>query len=84
MGWNRVDGKDSILRGIESPYFYFAHSYQGVPSEDIVIGSTDYFGQVPTLFLKGNTYGTQFHPEKSSVSGLRFLKNFVRFAEAGA
>jgi len=82
MGWNRVEGEDSILEGIESPYFYFAHSYHGNPSEDIVIGRTDYFGQIPTLFLKGNTYGTQFHPEKSSASGLKFLKNFVRFAEA--
>lgn len=84
MGWNRVEGEDSILEGIESPYFYFAHSYHGNPSEEIVIGRTDYFGQIPTLFLKGNTYGTQFHPEKSSASGLKFLKNFVRFAEAWA
>lgn len=81
MGWNRVDGEDPILEGIGSPYFYFAHSYHGAPDEDIVIGTTDYFGQVPALFLKGNTYGTQFHPEKSSESGLRFLRNFVRFAE---
>ncbi|MEM0448248.1 MAG: imidazole glycerol phosphate synthase subunit HisH [Methanomassiliicoccales archaeon] len=82
MGWNSVRSEDRIMDGIPSPYFYFAHSYHGMPSEDITIGSTDYFGQVPTLFLKGNTYGTQFHPEKSSLSGMRFLRNFVDFAEA--
>lgn len=81
MGWNSVRSEDRILEGVESPFFYFAHSYNGMPTEDIAIGSTDYFGQVPSLFLKGNTYGTQFHPEKSSGSGMRFLRNFVRFAE---
>jgi glutamine amidotransferase len=81
MGWNKVVGEDPILEGIDSPFFYFAHSYHGSPSEDITVGTTDYSGQVPALFLKGNTYGTQFHPEKSSASGMRFLKNFVRFAE---
>ncbi len=82
MGWNSVRTEDRIFEGIRSPFFYFAHSYHGMPKEDIAIGCTDYFGQVPTLFLKGRTYGTQFHPEKSSESGMRFLRNFVRFAEA--
>lgn len=84
MGWNSVRTEDPIFQGIRSPFFYFAHSYFGMPSEDIAIGSTDYFGQVPTLFLKERTYGTQFHPEKSSESGMRFLRNFVKFAEGSA
>lgn len=81
MGWNSVRTEDPIFQGIRSTFFYFAHSYYGMPSEDTAIGSTDYFGQVPTLFLKERTYGTQFHPEKSSESGMRFLRNFVKFAE---
>ncbi|HTY47654.1 MAG TPA: imidazole glycerol phosphate synthase subunit HisH [Methanomassiliicoccales archaeon] len=81
MGWNSVDCADAIMDGIDSPYFYFAHSYYGEPEEEVTIGSTDYFGRFPSVFLKGNTYGAQFHPEKSSDSGLRFLRNFVRFAE---
>ena len=28
-----------------------------------------------------NVVATQFHPEKSAESGLKFLKNFVSFAE---
>lgn len=84
MGWNSVRTEDPIFQGIRSPFFYFAHSYYGMPSEDTAIGSTDYFGQVPTLFLKERTYGTQFHPEKSSESGMRFLRNFVKFAEGSA
>jgi glutamine amidotransferase len=81
MGWNSVQSSDRLMRGVQSPYFYFAHSYHGSPREDVVIGTTDYYGRVPTLFRKGNTYGTQFHPEKSSGSGMTFLRNFVRFVE---
>ncbi len=81
MGWNSVVSEDPIFEGVGSPYFYFAHSYHGAPSEDITIGTTDYHGEFPSAFLKGNTYGTQFHPEKSSASGMTFLRNFVRFAE---
>jgi imidazole glycerol-phosphate synthase subunit HisH len=81
MGWNMVQCNDKLFRGISSPYFYFAHSYQGSPKEDVTIGTTEYFGRIPTLFRKANTYGTQFHPEKSSASGMSFLRNFVAFAE---
>jgi glutamine amidotransferase len=81
MGWNSVQSNDRLMRGVQSPYFYFAHSFHGSPREDVVVGTTEYFGRVPTLFKKSNTYGTQFHPEKSSASGMMFLRNFVRFAE---
>ena len=81
MGWNQVQCNDKLFRGISSPYFYFAHSYHGSPKEDVTIGTTEYFGRIPTLFRKANTYGTQFHPEKSSASGMNFLRNFVAFAE---
>jgi glutamine amidotransferase len=81
MGWNAVDTGDEIFRGIQSPYFYFAHSYYGKPEENVAIGETQYGRRFPSLFKKKNVYGTQFHPEKSSDSGMRFLKNFVEFAE---
>jgi glutamine amidotransferase len=81
MGWNSVQSNDQLFRGIVSPYFYFAHSFSGNPREDVTIGTTEYYGRISTLFRKCNTYGTQFHPEKSSVSGMTFLRNFVRFAE---
>jgi len=81
MGWNSVESDNPIFKGVDSRYFYFAHSYYGAPSEDITVGTTDYHGRFPSMFLKGNTYGTQFHPEKSSKSGMTFMKNFVRFAE---
>ncbi|QLH74392.1 MAG: imidazole glycerol phosphate synthase subunit HisH [Methanomassiliicoccales archaeon] len=81
MGWNSVQSSDPIFKGLPSPYFYFAHSFHASPKEDVTIGTTEYYGRVPTLFKKANTYGTQFHPEKSSASGMVFLRNFITFAE---
>ena len=83
MGWNTVETEDPLFDGVESRHFYFAHSYHGSPSEEgVVKGTTEYEGtRFPTLFRKWNTVGSQFHPEKSSTSGMRFLKNFISFAE---
>lgn len=83
MGWNIVDTDDALFDGIDNRYFYFAHSYHGEPTEkDVVKGTTEYEGErFPTLFRKWNTVGCQFHPEKSSTSGMKFLKNFISFAE---
>jgi len=82
MGWNSVDSDDPIMKNIESKVFYFAHSYHAVPSEPVTVGKTTYENTgIDSLFRKGNVYGCQFHPEKSSSSGMVFLKNFIEHAE---
>ncbi len=81
MGWNCVDSRDEMFESIDSRYFYFAHSFHGSPTDDIVVGTTEYDIEFPSIFRKRNVIGTQFHPEKSSKSGLRFLRNFAKFAE---
>jgi glutamine amidotransferase len=68
---------------VENRQFYFAHSYR-CSAEDpkCAVGTTEYEGKdFSSLFRTANTYGTQFHPEKSSVSGLKVIKNFIGFAE---
>lgn len=83
MGWNSVVSDDPLMDGVSDPHFYFAHSFRGCPDEDIVRGTTGYDGSdIPTFFRKANVYGTQFHPEKSSTSGMTFLRNFISFAES--
>lgn len=82
MGWNEVRSQSKEFAGVPSPYFYFAHSYHGVPAEDVTIATTDYYGDFPSAFRKKNVIGVQFHPEKSSLSGGAFLNNFVKFIEA--
>lgn len=80
MGWNALKSLKSsrILRGIrEGEFFYFVHSYYCKPEEDVVVASSEYGIEVPAIIMKGNIYGTQFHPEKSGRAGLTILKNFL-------
>ncbi|MFQ6011349.1 MAG: imidazole glycerol phosphate synthase subunit HisH [Nitrososphaerales archaeon] len=81
MGWNdlQIAKKGGILDGIKTgSWFYFVHSYYARPSESSgVAANTNYSISFPSVIAKDNIFGTQFHPEKSGVSGERFLTNFV-------
>ena len=80
MGWNalKTTKRSHILSGIrEGEFFYFVHSYYCKPEEDVVVASSEYGIDVPAIVVKGNIYGTQFHPEKSGRAGLTILKNFL-------
>jgi len=79
MGWNRVEVtvSDPIFDGIEpGSYFYFAHSFK-LPVITETIATSDNSGAYTAALRKGNMWGVQFHPEKSSDQGLRLLKNFI-------
>jgi len=84
MGWNLVnlpEGMDLFSGLGKQKHFYFAHSYYaGVADYATKIAYTDYGFEMPASIQKGNIYGTQFHPEKSSKSGLKVLENFARIA----
>ena len=85
MGWNRLDKRreDSMLEGFESgEYAYFVHSYYLETAEkDQIILTADYGVQVPALVRKNNLVGMQFHPEKSSTTGEKLLRNFIKLTE---
>ena len=81
VGWNSISkrGDDSLFDGIpDGTDFYFVHSYAFVPEaiEDL-IAVTEYSVDVAAAIARGNVWGTQFHPEKSSRAGFRLLKNFI-------
>lgn len=86
MGWNElaIRRESPILEGIPSgSEFYFVHSYYVDPAEeDLTIATTDYGFSVCAVAGRGNTFGAQFHPEKSSDLGLRILHNFGKRVEA--
>ncbi|MFH1415215.1 MAG: imidazole glycerol phosphate synthase subunit HisH [Elusimicrobiota bacterium] len=84
MGWNQVSFSESgAMSGTitENSYFYFDHSYYAsVVNSDNIAARTDYGMNFVSAVRKGNIWGVQFHPEKSSSTGLRLLKNFIEYA----
>jgi glutamine amidotransferase len=81
MGWNSINIRKNspILEGIEDgSYFYFVHSYYGIPDKenDVTLSTTEYGVEFASSICKNNIFAFQFHPEKSQGLGLRILKNF--------
>ena len=79
MGWNALRiVKDSPLLKYtrEGEYVYFVHSYSAVNCEESLLAVTEYGADLTACVGKGNVFGCQFHPEKSSDVGLRILKAF--------
>lgn len=79
MGWNQVQmvGDSPLFDGIpDQSHFYFVHSYYCDPQSSVSIGICDYGLDFTCAVQKGNLFGCQFHPEKSSGLGLQVLKNF--------
>ncbi len=64
--------------------FYFVHSLAPVPTPDELLATASYGEPFAALVGRGNVFGAQFHPEKSSAAGLRMLANFARLCAAGA
>jgi len=81
MGWNKVTKKNDhpIWNGIDDEsYFYFVHSYYINPLEkSSIIGETKYGEKFCSVIASDNIVAIQGHPEKSSKTGLKFLKNFI-------
>lgn len=81
IGWSEVKkSRDSLLMNSipNSSDFYFVHGYHFKPSsQEHIVATTEHCGKICALVNKENIFGTQFHPEKSSRSGLQLLKNFL-------
>jgi glutamine amidotransferase len=81
VGWNNlIDIDESPLTvGItEEEDFYFVHSYgyTSLPDE-FVIARASYGTSFPVMVSTANTYGVQFHPEKSQRAGNKLIENFL-------
>jgi glutamine amidotransferase len=84
IGWNRIvpsrrEVPSRLLAGLPAEsWVYFVHSYrpEGSTPGDVA-ATTDYGGEFPSVSERGNVYGCQFHPEKSSDTGQQILRNFL-------
>jgi glutamine amidotransferase len=80
IGWNAVESDvRSLLDAAPLPYAYYANSYVCRPCDASVVQAwSEHEGdRFPAVVRYANAIGTQFHPEKSSTPGLRFLQAFL-------
>ena len=81
IGWNQINiVKDSkIFQNIENnSHMYFVHSYEFIPEDkNVISATTDYSSNIVCSVEKENIFGTQFHPEKSDIIGLKIINNFI-------
>ncbi len=87
MQWNLLErrGDPELLRGAPDPaWAYFVHSFAADTDDAIVTATCEYGGTVVAAVEQGPVWATQFHPEKSSRTGLAALGAFVDRAASPA
>lgn len=81
MGWNSLEmtGNGKLFRGIGAePYVYFVHSYYLHAADQKIVKAVTHYGvEIHASVEKDQIFACQFHPEKSSETGLAILKNFA-------
>lgn len=80
VGWNEVIFKNNFLKFRKENHntdFYFDHSYHFICDDKYKAGTCNYSLSICSFVNHENIYGVQFHPEKSSYNGLRFLRAFL-------
>ena len=81
IGWNQINiiKGSKIFKEIENDsHMYFVHSYEFIPEDkNVISATTDYSSNIVCSVEKDNIFGTQFHPEKSDIIGLKIIKNFI-------
>jgi imidazole glycerol-phosphate synthase subunit HisH len=80
IGWNSVeDVTDSLITSAGLRVAYFANSFVCEPADSsVAVAWTTHDGdRFPSAVRRGSTVGVQFHPEKSSGAGLRFVRAFL-------
>ncbi len=87
IGWNKIifnkDNNfynDYIQKDLVNDLFYFVHSYYPVPEDKDLILSYSNFNSEKfcSSIFKKNILAMQFHPEKSSINGIKLIENFLK------
>jgi glutamine amidotransferase len=86
IGWNSVhwERSSALTEGLPDPAaFYHVHTFVPEPDDpSIVLGRGEYGAPFVSFVARGNVFGAQCHPEKSSTHGLALLRNFVGICAA--
>ncbi|WP_265569600.1 imidazole glycerol phosphate synthase subunit HisH [Sphingomicrobium nitratireducens] len=76
MGWTRVKDVAAGVGLEQDEQLYFAHSF-AAPESPYSVASMLYAGRHAAAVRKDNLWGAQFHPERSSAPGARYLEAFL-------
>jgi glutamine amidotransferase len=83
MGWNELvlTRAHPVFDGIApGTHTYFVHSFHfAVANRADLVATADYAQALTAAVARDNMVGTQFHPEKSQVAGLRLIANFLKW-----
>jgi glutamine amidotransferase len=84
IGWNQVVPveREPLFAAARLDMVYYANSYVCRPADtDAVTAWTEHEAdRFPAAVRAGRAVGVQFHPEKSSIQGVRFLRAFLDHA----
>lgn len=83
VGWNslKITKKSLLWSGIKKfSNFYFDHSYYITTTKE-TNSETLHGIRFSASLEKENIVCAQFHPEKSHINGLRFIKNFLAISK---
>ena len=90
VGWNALKFRGPTPRGADlsgprsrmlaglddGAHVYFTHSY-AAPITEACVAATTHGDTFASVVERGNVFGVQFHPEKSSDAGLQIIRNFL-------
>lgn len=80
IGWNALDEvRDPVLEASRLDIAYYANSFACRPldTDAVIAWSTHERDRFPAAVRRGACVGVQFHPEKSSAPGVRFVEAFL-------
>ncbi len=77
MGWSRLTVSDPATGLSDGDYVYFAHSF-ACDDGAATCATADYGRAIPAIVRRGNFWGAQFHPERSSAAGANFLTAWLK------
>jgi imidazole glycerol-phosphate synthase subunit HisH len=86
IGWNTLESpRDPLFEAAPLEIAYYANSFVCRPddSSSVIAWSEHEGDRFPAAVRTGSVVGAQFHPEKSSVAGVRWLRAFLDEAKAG-
>lgn len=86
VGWNSLERTMTPSRlladSANGAYVYFTHTF-AAPVGDTTVATTTHAMTFASVVEDGRVFGAQWHPEKSSDTGLGLLKRFVDIANGG-